>query len=299
MAYVVQLESFQEFMIKERSQLSADAVAGSEVLTVISSQGIEAGDVLYLGTLRKDGCERAVVATVDSETGISLTEPLQLPHSAFDAVTAVSGDLIQVERASDLLSKPPTSDAAWSVIATRDIDPDQISTYYRDPEGGDGFWYRYAYTDGGGDYLSEYSTPVRGSSYGNYCSLREIREEAGYLNAVNLPDTTVALARMNAQNEINGALKNVYGDKVPFAPVPELVKTLTIQLAAGLLLSITTGGVSQKGKDLTNGVRARLKTLQSGDETIADDEGTSMSGGSVGYYPSDDQDRMFFVGQRF
>lgn len=298
MAYVVQLESFQEFMIKERTQLSADVTVGSEVLTVVSSQGIEAGDVLYLGTLRKDGCERAAVATVDSETGISLTEPIQLPHSAFDAVTAVLGDTIQVERASDLLNKPPTSDAAWSIIALRDIDPDQISTYYRDSDGGEAFWYRYAYTDGG-DYLSDYSLPVRGSSFGNYCSLREIREEAGYLNAVNLPDTTVALARMNAQNEINGALKNVYGDKVPFAPVPELVKTLTIQLAAGLLLSITTGGVSQKGKDLTNSVRARLKTLQSGDETIADDEGTSMSGGSVGYYPSDDQDRMFYVGQRF
>ncbi|MEI4745878.1 hypothetical protein [Rhodococcus erythropolis] len=298
MAYVVQLESFQEFMIKERSQLSGGVLVGASTLTLVSTQGFAAGDVLYLGAPRKDGCERAVVATVDSETGISLTEPIQLLHSAFDAVTAVLGGTIQVERASDLLNKPPTSDAAWSVITLRDIDPDQISTYYRDPNGGETFWYRYAYTDGG-DYLSEYSTPVPGSSFGNYCSLREIREEAGYLNAVNLPDTTVALARMNAQNEINGALKNVYGDKVPFAPVPELVKTLTIQLAAGLLLSITTGGVSQKGKDLTNTVRARLKTLQSGDETITDDDGGSISNGSVGFYPSDDQDRMFYVGQRF
>lgn len=217
MAYTVQLESFQEFIVKERTTLSVDVLTGASTLRVVSTEGLAVGDPLYIGTLRREGVEKAVVAVVVDETTVDLALPLARPHSAHDAVTAVLADTIRVYRASDLLNKPPTDDAAWTNIAERTIDADQISTYYRDPDGGEAFWYRYTYINGT-TYKSEPSTPVRGSSYGHYASLREIREEAGSQNALNLPDTTVDLQRRAAEAEINSSLSGAY--TTPFNPAP-------------------------------------------------------------------------------
>lgn len=299
MAYIVQCESFQELIVKERTQLRVGVLVGGASLTVVSTQGIADGDVVLVGTPGLDGCERAVVATVVSETAIALSEPLKLPHAAYDALTALKADRVRIYRATDLLSQPPEDPAAWTVIGEREIDYDQHSTYYSDSSGGDAFWYRYTYVNASNTVETEPSTPVRGTSYKRYCSLREIREEAGFLNAVNLRDTLVEQQRRAAEAEINAVVSGIYGAHLPFDPVPEIVRTLTIQLAAGLLLLVTFGEESQRGNELTKSVRARLKGIASRDETI-DLPGATFGGThTVSFWPDETAPRAFRMDQRF
>ena len=78
-----------------------------------------------------------------------------------------------------------------------------------------------------------------GQDWGNYCSLDEIRAEAGFTSAFNLNDSLIFRHRRSAQSKINTALGSVY--TVPFKPVPEIIRTLTIKLAAGMLLQSAYG----------------------------------------------------------
>ncbi|GAA1099895.1 hypothetical protein GCM10009648_44190 [Tsukamurella spumae] len=271
MAYNVQLESFQEFMIKERSSLRDEVAAEAQTIELVTGQNIQAGDTIYIGTTKLEGCERAVVATVDDETTVNLVEPLIRAHEGHSAVTAVHGDTIRVFRST-------SKGGPFSQLAERAIDPDQISTWYRDPDGSESFWYRYTYVNQAGSYESEASVPVQGSSYGNYASLREIREEAGFLNAVNLGDTLVAQCRLNAQNELNAAFRGVLSVAIPFAPVPPIIHTLTVQLAAALLLQATYPGSSALWKDRLSDVRVKIKAIQNGDSSITDENGNDVRG---------------------
>ncbi|WP_440220924.1 hypothetical protein [Dietzia sp. MNB45] len=265
----------------------------------MSAQGIANGDVVLVGTPGLDGCERAVVETVTSETQLALAEPLKLPHAAYEALTALKADRVRTYRASDLLNQPPESDEAWTVLGDREIDFDQHSTYYTDSDGGADFWYRYTYVDASDSVETAPSTPIRGTNYKRYCSLREIREEAGFLNAVNLKDTLVEQQRRAAEAEINAVVSGIYGAHLPFSPVPEIVRSLTIQLAAGLLLLVTFGEDSTRGNDLTSSVRTRLKAIASREETIDIPGATPGGTTTIGFWPDETAPRAFRMDQRF
>ena len=300
MSSTLNIESFGEVNIRERSQLLQAASAGDSVVMLISTADFASGDVLYVGTLSQEGCERAVVASVDTPTQVTLVAPLKHDHIAYDDVCSVFGDTIRIYRAPNANGSVP-ADGSFVPLATRAIDSDQLSTYYRDSNGTSDHWYKFTYTnlDTGDETSLSDSVAVRGQDFGNYCSLREIREEAGALNALNLPDTTVAQCRSNAQNEINAGLRNVYGDKVPFNPVPGQIKTLTIQLAAALLKSIRFPGQKALWEDALKEARKNLVALQNKDNSLAGDDGQDIVDSSISYYPTDNESRSFTMDMRF
>ncbi len=300
MSITLNIESFAPHNIKERTQLLEPAAAGDTVLNLLSAADYADGDVLYVGSLSVEGCERAVVASVNTSMQLTLVAPLEHAHIAYDDVCSVLGDTIRIYRAPNVTGAVPV-DASFVALATRSIDSDQQSTYYRDTNGTSNHWYKFTYTNmntGDETELSD-STATRGQDFGNYCSLREIREEAGALQAHNLLDTTVALCRTNAQNEINAALRNVYGKKVPFNPVPGQIKTLTIQLAAALLKQIRFPGQDGLWGAQLKDARAKLSALQNKDDSLSDEDGEDIVDSSIGFYPGDDDYRAFSMEMKF
>lgn len=294
------IESFSDINIKERTELLEAAAAGDSVLKLVSTADYATGDILYVGSLSREGCERAVVASVDTPTQLTLESALQQAHIAYDDVCSVLGDTIRIYRAPNVDGSIPV-DGSFVALATRSIDSDQQSTYYRDSNGSSAYWYKFTYTnlDTGDETDIASSTAARGEDFGNYCSLREIREEAGALQAYNLPDTTVAQCRTNAQNEINASLRNVYGQKVPFNPVPGQIKTLTIQLAAAFLKQIRFPGQDSLWSAQLKDARARLQALQDKDDSLTGDDGADLVDSSISYYPGDDDYRAFSMDMRF
>ena len=300
MSATLAIESFGKSNLRERSQLLEGVNAGESVIKLLSTADYAPGDILYVGTLSLECCERAVIASVDSAQQITLTNQIKFDHGAYDPVCSVLGDTIRIYRAPADGNNPP-AEGMYVALAARSIDSEQLSTYYRDPAGSADFWYRFTYTNltSGAETSLAASRAVRGQAFGAYCSLREIREEASALNARSLPDTTVEQCRTNAQSEINAALKNVYGAKVPFAPVPDLIRTLTIQLAAGLLYQVRYPGRESLWEGRLKDARTVLKQLQTRDVVIGGDDGSTLATGRLSFYPDVTAPRAFKRGMRF
>jgi phage gp36-like protein len=305
MSTTLNIESFGEINLKERTTLTAGAAVAAQSITVPSIQGFAVGDIIYIGNLSREGCEKAVIASFTGQTTITLVAVLTLAHARFEPVTSVLGDLIHVYRAANVDGTVP-ADGSFTVLTTRNIDPDQLSTYYTDSSGSSSYWYKF--TNYNATSLDETSlgdsVAVRGDDFGHYASLTEIRAEAGFSNNYNLKDTFVDQQRRAAEAEINTSLSNNY--TTPFSPVPEIIRTLTIQLAAGLLMQAEYGSSSSKGKDKLADARTTIKNLQSQTSDITDDDGVSLAGAGLSYYPLDDSEpiaptstRPFVIGDKF
>lgn len=301
MSTTLRIDSFHDLNILERTELSLDYVAAATELNVKSSAGYEVGQTIYVGQLSSEGVEKAVIEAVADETTIDLTEALKLPHTRYEPVTAVLGDSIHIYRAPNVDGTVPADDQ-FTVLTTRTIDPDQLSTYYRDSTGSSAFWYRYTYFNP----VTQEETPLtafdafRGDDFAHYASLSEIRNEAGFKHATNLADSDIDQQRRAAESEINASLSGAY--TVPFSLVPSIVKTLTIQLAAALLLANAYGDTSSTRQKLKD-ARAAIDAYKLGTAVLTDDAGTALStsetvSGHPGD-PDDDAPRFFRMSDRF
>lgn len=297
MATTIRIESFKKINLRERTVLTEDVAVGATSIKVESTQGYVAGQVIYLGALAREGCERAVVSAVTDETTIGLAQAVVSAHRRFDAVTGVLGDRIRIYRAPNTNDQPPADDA-FAVLGSRAIDPDQASTFYTDSTGSADYWYKGTYWDETTNEETALSAadPMRGDDYGRYAQLDEIRIESGFSNSTNLPDYNIDQQRRAAESEINAALAAKY--TVPFKPVPEIIHTLTVQLAAGLLAYDQFRDRTSQAK--VDAARKLLAGYAVGDGLITDADGNSMtSGDTIRSYPNADAPRMFSVHQRF
>ena len=297
MATTLRIDSFHESNIVERGELAADALEGATTLLLRSTQGILVGQVIYVGHLSREGIEKAAVLSVDDETTLTLAAPLKLAHKAYEPVTAVLGDKIHIYRAVNVIDAVPADDA-FTVMATRDIDPDDMSTYYRDSAGSSGYWYRFTYfneTTLAETSLTELEA-VRGEDVPHYASIREIREAAGFQNAYNLADSRIEMHRRLAEAEINTALAGNY--IVPFSPVPEIVHALTVQLGAALLKDDAYGS-SDTSKKLKE-VRLLLDEYRLGSLTISDAAGVDLgTSETISGWPNESAPRYFRMEDKF
>lgn len=309
MATTLNAESFADINLREHTTLNEGAAAAATTMLVASTDGFAAGQPLFVGTPARDGCEGAIVDSVTDETHLTLTAGLKLPHSKYEPVIGAIGGSIRIYRASVTfdanLNPIVPSDDDFAVLVTRSIDADQETTYYTDPDGGSNYWYKLTYYDSTNNAETALAdaVAVRGSDFGHYASLTEIRREAGLLKAYNLSDTVVDQQRAAAESEINSTLAASY--TTPFDPVPADVRTLTIQLAAGFLLFHEYGQGSTLGKEKVKDARDRLKAMASRESTITDASGNSLtSSDSISSYPNSSPEeggppRAFTADMRF
>lgn len=295
MSTTLRFDSFAQSNLRERTELAADVAAGASSVVVRSTDGFTVGDVFYIGQLGQDGCERAVVSAVASPTTLTLVSPLERPHAAFSAATAVLGDRIRIYRAPNADGTEPLVDA-FSVHATRSIDADQVNTFYTDSSGSADYWYRHTYfneTTLDETELSEFDA-VRGDDYAPYALNDEIRKEAGFEGAVNLKDSVVDQQRRAAEAEVNTSLGGYY--TVPFTkPVPQTVKYIVIKLAAGFLVANAYGrDASKEGR--VKDARAQINAIQTGDLVLDGDAALEAGEGVSGWPDSTTEEpRMFSV----
>ena len=148
-------------------------------------------------------------------------------------------------------------------------------------------------------YFSELTVHIHGqmndapTTY--YCTVEDIRMKAGFEKATNLADRYVSAARRNAQAEIDNALSDSF--TVPFTPVPEKIRTLTIKLAAYSLKHDAYGDVGS-AKAL-EALRKQLQEIASSETPVIGEEGIDLSTaeGVSGYFGDDP--RSFTMGQKF
>lgn len=237
MAQTLNIDNFSAINTLQQTLLDADILTPSPsvVLTVLTNLEFSIGDVIIVGTPGASNCEITTVTATSGSTSLTAAS-LVLTHQRTEPITKLFGSQIKVYSASDVTGNPP-ADTSFSSIGSVVIQPNVLATPYLDNAGGSGFWYKFTYLNTTSNFETSLADSgiIRGGGYGDYATIAEIRSEAGFTNNSNISDSDIAKKRQRAQNIINGYLYEVY--TTPFAvPVPPLVNTSCIMLAAGYLL---------------------------------------------------------------
>jgi len=287
MSQTLNINNFNSSNTVQTTRLSVVTPADTSPIDVLNTSGFGVDDYIALGTPGSEGTELCQISAVSSDTALALSANTALDHPAYDYVTRLFGNQIKVYRAADTNGlQPPDSD--FSAIATIDLQVDQAYTQYTDTDGSDAYWYKFTY------YNSQNATETnladskaaRGGSYGDYCSIQDIRIEAGFQTAPYVTDAMIDAKRQAAQDEINGTLHGFY--TVPFtAPINPFISDICKRLAAGLLLLEQYGQMNAQttanGDQKVKGARADLNALATKQKVLVDTTGTSMAqAGSTG-----------------
>jgi hypothetical protein len=264
MSQTIKVKNFSDINVLEYTQLTSDIASSVTSLPVENSQDFGANDYALVGTPGSKTSELFLVDSAPSTTSITIDTATGLDHNAYEPVTRLFGNQINIYRAANVDGSAP-ADLAYSLLATIDIDPNDADTIYTDATGGGGYWYKYTFlnvaTSAESDRPS--ANAVRGNFTVAYCSLDEIRQEAGFKYATYIDDIQIDAKRQAAQSEINSTLSSYYD--VPFsAPISPLLSDICKRLAAGLLLQEQYRRVSDPDTNGTNKltqVRADLQKL--------------------------------------
>lgn len=280
MSQLLKLTSFSENNILDQTQLTADVAPGSGSLTVADANDFTSGFVL-IGKIGSKTAELLPANSVTSGTTITLTSNTVLQHKASEPVYAIVGNRLRVYRAANVDGSQP-ADSAFSLLGPIDIDPNDVTTAYTDAAGGGNYWYKYTFYNSANLFETQLSDSraVRGSFTVNYCSLDEIRREAGFQNAPYIDDEQIDEKRQRAQDEINGALDDFYD--TPFQPpISDYLKGITIRLAAGYLRQAQYSAISNSqinGKAMIDNAEADIKKLIMKERVLTDKSGKALDG---------------------
>lgn len=278
MSAVLHIKNFGSGNTVEKTYLNADAAVAAVGITVKSVQNISTSRYLLIGGQAQENSE---MKKVDAIVGQVITvTALARAHEKYDDITVLGSNQLKVYRAANVDGTVPL-DAAFSVLATVDIDTDQLTTTYTDTGGGSGYWYKFTYYNSTTALETDIADSVatRGGAASHYASLDGIRQEAGFNENQYVADTLVAEKRDAAEDEINSALAGVYD--VPFAePVPPSITQITEMLAAAFLLTGDYGvfatGTNKDGYAKMAEARAWIKRLQTGDGGLVDGSGNTL-----------------------
>ena len=216
MSTTLSINNFGNLNLVEPTQFDADYPASTTVLNIKNTANYSAGDFLILGMVGTEQSEKAVIQTVTPNTSITLTTGTKFPHKRFEPIVSLFGDQVRVYRANNVDGSIP-ADASFASLSTFNINIYKDYTSYTDSSGSSAYWYKFTYFNSttSAETALAGATAARGGGYGHYCSIADIRTEAGFNNNTNIPDALIDSRRIDAEGEINSELMDVY--TLPFA----------------------------------------------------------------------------------
>lgn len=315
MAQTLIIDNYPQLNLLEATQLDADSIATATALTVRNNQDFANSDKVIIGA---PGTENNELVNVSSLTGNNTltVSAAKFAHKRFEQITKVFGNQIKIYSAPNINGLAPADSAFSTLVATVTIDIDNQFTAYTDATGSNAIWYKYTYFNSVSSSETDISNSlaVRGGNVGNYCSVEDIRDEAGFTGNTYITDIMVDLRRRDAQGEVDATLGGTY--TVPFAePINPLIAKITRLLGAGFLLTKSFGPVvalnTDNGKSKLDEARALLANLNNKTMTLVNTAGADTSiqdvnGGIFNAYPNENTatddinngggERMFRVG---
>lgn len=289
MAEILKLNNFDSINILETTQLSASVLSGQKIANVVNSQGIDINNFYVLGEL---GSELSELAKLNTKTGNALTALVNYTNSHLDgnSVTKLFGEKIKLYRALNINGSIPL-DSDFSLLATIDIDVDQYSTIYTDTLGGINYWYKKTYFNSVTSEETDLSSSIaiRGGDNSYYCTIDEVRIEAGLTRNKYITDEDIYTKLVSAESEVNMSL-TAGGYHLPLTTVPPVIKNATLLIAAGYLLlknygPESTGTNKDANLKLTEG-RKLLTKIENAGGIVNGETGENLSRASrIGGYP--------------
>lgn len=246
MAQIVTLDQFTRFNLLEVTELTEDVFEGDTAITLLNSDSFDDEHAILIGNPVQEGAEIVIPSDVDgAEVAVSA---LLRDHLKGTRVYKLRASKLKVYRAANIDGLQPTEISDYgSAIATIDVEPDQREIEYTDPTGGSDYWYLYTFFNplDASESAINITEGVRGGDSGHYCTVPQIRNEAGFDENIYIPEALMAEAREDAESQVDGSLA-VAGYDLPLTFVPPMVRNITKRLAAGYLL-LTDYGTGADG----------------------------------------------------
>lgn len=286
MSQTLNIPNFREnnIFLNTQTELTAIVVPGSSALPVLNNNSFTSLFVL-VGRPGSDVAELLPNTTPTPGTSIPLGSNTLLQHSQGDPVYALFGSQIRIYRALDagLGQQPPDSAFGYGTpYATVSIDSSSDSTQYTDAAGNGSYWYKFTYynptTSSETDIGS--ATAVRGAFTVTYCSLDDIRGQAGFTYAPYITNASIDQKRQAAQDEINGALDEFYQTPLQ-PPINDFIKDICMRLAAGLLRLKHYSQISNpqiNGQNMYDAAQLDLDKLIMKERVLVNKQGQSTAG---------------------
>lgn len=254
----------------EKTFLSADFTSG-KIINVESMAGYASNDFVRVG---RRGLEKSELAQIDSITGNAITMKANLAN-AHDSIVEVVKMYYNQRK---LYKETAVGSGSYAILGTaKTIEVDNPDgTLFEDSAGSASYRYKCTY------YNSQTSVEtaladavaVYGGDTGAYCSIDDIREEAGFGDNARINDGEILKMRDKSTNEIDSALKLTY--TLPLSYVPEVISDICKQLSAGRLLFKQYSGIEpmyeklakqklREGRDMLKKISERTLVLLDAD----------------------------------
>lgn len=281
MAQTLNIRNFGSLNLLQATQLSANIAASSNSLPVINAAGFTT-DYLLIGVIGSDVAELLPNTSTNSGLSIPLSNPTILPHNQGDPICALFGNQLNIYRALDAGQGLQPPDSSFVLLDTIDIDPNSASTLYSDPSGGGNYWYKFTYYNENSSAETSLGSAVavRGNFTVNYCSIDEIRREAGFQFANYITEDQIDEKRQAAQDEINGALDDFYQTPLQ-PPINSWLKNICIRLSAGLLRLAQYSSISDpqvNGQNMYDAAQLDLDKLIMKERVLVNKQGQALDG---------------------
>lgn len=154
-----------------KTYLTSDAVSNSGTLTVDSIRDIDINNILFIGEL---GEEKSEIIKTHTSTAPTASVVTLLTNTTFYHPRGTSIYVLDYDQ--NEISHSATTTGSKTVLATIDIDPDNIETIYKDSSQTSGYYF-LRYKNSISNTFSIYSDPIPYAGYGDN-TVRAIKDRA-------------------------------------------------------------------------------------------------------------------------
>ncbi len=280
----------EDFIKQERAIIGADVSAGSSVaITLENTDGLTANDYVAIGYEGSELCELEQIATVDSDTQITVTT-LKFNHKKGDPVTMYRfnkrkfyGSLTETGSYTEL-----TGDGSPADIQVDD--PQGTRLEY---SGTTYLFFKATYYNSTtlDETVEDDATAVEADESKRYATVFAIRKHAGLAGNTFYSDVRIETKRKQAENEIDSAIFSRYD--LPLSEVPALLGQICELLAAGYI-DFEEFGKDGEGVKWLGQARAILKQIVEGKRRLIGTDGSELAVkakvGVLNGYPDDSID---------
>lgn len=263
----------EDFIKKERTNLTADVSAGSNVaLTVANNDQIFALDYIVIGY---EGSEKAELQQVSSVSGgtVVTVGTLKFAHSSQEPITKYSYNKRKFYGSTTETGSYTELTGDGSPITIQVDDPQGT---YLEYSGSTYAYFKSTY------YNSQTTTEtdiadavaVQADETTRYAGIYFIRKHAGIEGNTYYSDLNVEDKRKQAENEINSSIFSRY--TLPLSEIPAIITRICVLLAAGYI-DFEEFGQDGEGVKWLGEARGLLKAIVDGRQRLIGADGTELA----------------------
>ncbi len=292
----------EDFIKLERTTLTADAAAGSNVtLTLSNNDGLSDTDFVVIG---HEGSELAELEQINQAVtpGTSVrVSTLKFNHQAGEPVTRYR---YNKRKFYGCATATGSYVELTSEGSPKDIQVDDPQGTLLEYTGSTYLYFKATYYNSTTAEETDIddASATDGDESKRYASLWAIRKHAGLAGNPLYSDVRLEMKRKQAENEINSAIFAKY--TLPLAEVPALISQICELLAAGYI-DYEEFGKAGEGVKWLGEARALLKAIRNGTQVLIGADGTELARqtttGVLDGYPNDEDTdaAQFSMGDRF